>query len=175
MSFFLSLRRLAAVLAAAAALPACQQTCPLGMAPPPTFMLAFSADTLTSSGVGFRRAELRSAYLVRYNDAEFQSLIDTLRQPSASTANSTKPVFPIYYPPGHLPQFGLPDFVSQNASSRSFRLVVPAANRTYNISNIVLTQEPGESRCDGYHLTRREANVNGQLRDGLATQPILTK
>lgn len=171
----LPLRRLLAVLTASVALPACQQTCPANMSPPPTFMLAFSVDTLASTGVGFRKAELRSAYIVRYRDADFQSMDDTLRQPTAATANSTKPVFGIYYGSGYPPQFALPDFERQNTFAHSFRLVVPAANRIYDINNVVLKEEPGKNRCDGYHLTRREATVNGQLRDGVNTPPVLTR
>ncbi|MCI1189378.1 hypothetical protein MON38_18290 [Hymenobacter sp. DH14] len=169
------LRRLTAGLAAAVALPSCQQTCPLNMSPPPAFMLAFSTDTTETSGLGFRRAELLSAYLVRYAAADFQQPLDTLRQPSASTPlNNPKPVLAIYYSAGHPPQFAVPDYSTQS-SGPGYRLVVPAANRTFDISNIVLQQAPGENRCDGYRITRREATVNGQLRDGLNTPPLLTK
>ena len=177
MPLFFCVRRPLAVLAVAAAtLPACQGlTCPANMTSPPFLTLAFSTDTATTNGLGFRRAELRTAYLVRYSGADFQSLIDTLRQPSVATAKPTTPVFPIYYGAGYAPQFGIPDFVSQNTFARSFHLVVPAANRTFNISNIVLQQEPGKDRCDGYHLTRREVTIDGQLRDGLNNPPVLTR
>ena len=169
-------RQLAVLAVAAGALPACQGlTCPANSAPPPFLTLAFSTDTAATNGVGFRRAELRTAYLVRYSNPDFQSLIDTLWQPTAATKNSTKPVFPIHYGSGYPPQFALPDFVSQNTFARSFRLVVPAANRTFTLSNIVLQQEPGKNRCDGYRLTRREVTVDGQLRDGLNTPPVLTR
>lgn len=176
MLFSFPLRRLTAVLAAAVALPACQLNCPDNMAPLPVFMLAFSTDTVQGTGVGFRKAEVRSAYLVRYRDADFQSMDDTLRQPTAGTANSNKPILGIYYRPGYPPQFDLPTFERQNIYARSFRLVVPAANRTYDINNVVLKQEPSKSRCGGgERLTRREATVNGQLRDGLNTPPLLTR
>ena len=173
MRFSLPLRRLTTVLAAAVALPAC--SCPDNMGPPPTFTLAFSTDTLASTGIGFRKAEVRSAYIVRYRDADFQSMDDTLRQPTAVKSTSTKPLFHIYYGPGHPPLFEIPTFERQNIYARSFRLVVPAANRTYDINNVVLKQEPGGSRCSSERLTRREATVNGQLRDGLNTPPLLTK
>lgn len=173
MNFPLSLPRLAVVLIAA--LPACQQACPLNMSPPPTFMLAFSTDTTESAGLGFRRAEVRSAYLVHYRTADFQQPLDTLRQPSAITSpSSTKPVLAIYYSAGHPPQFAVPDYATTQAG-QSCRLVVPAVNRTYDISNVVLKQEPGETNCAGYRITRREAIVNGQLRDGLNTSPELTR
>lgn len=176
MPFSVPLRRLTAVLAAALALPACQQQpCPLNMSAPPTFMLAFSTDTAESSGLGFRRAEVRSAYLVHYRTADFQQPLDTLRQPSALISpNSTKPVLAIYHGTGHPPQFAVPDFATAQAG-QSCRLVVPAANRTYDITNVVLKQEPGETNCAGYRITRREATVNGQLRDGLTTPPELTR
>ena len=176
MRFSLSLRHLTVVLAAAMTLPACQQICPANTSPPPAFTLAFSTDTATSSSPGFRRAELRTAYLVRYSGADLQSLIDTLRQRTAAMPqNSTKPILYIFYGVGYPPEFYLPDFVSQNNFARSFRLVVPAANRTYDVTNIVLKEEPGKNRCDGSRLTRREATVNGQLRDGLNTPPVLTR
>jgi hypothetical protein len=175
MNISLLLRRLTAVLAAAVALPACQQTCPLNMAPPPTFMLAFSTDTTESSGLGFRRAEVRSAYLVRYRTASFQQPLDTLLQPTPLTPrNTTKPLLAVYYSAGHPPQFAVPDNGTPLAD-QSFRLVVPAANRTYDINNVVLKQEAGETRCSGYQITRREATVNGQFRDGLNTPPELTR
>ena len=175
MRFSLPLPRLTRVLAAAVTLLAGCSCPPNAMAPPPTFMLAFSTDTLAPGGAGFRKAELRTAYIVRYRDADFQSMDDTLRQRTAATANSTKPEFGIYYRPGYPPQFELPAFERQNTFARSFRLVVPAANRTYDINNVVLQEEPGKSRCDGDRLTRREATVNGQLRDGLNTPPVLTR
>jgi hypothetical protein len=175
MNISLPLRSLTAVLAAAVALPACQQTCPLGMAPPPTYMLAFSTDTTEGTGLGFRRAEVRSAYLVRYRTANFQQPLDTLLQPTPLTLrNTTKPLLGVYYSAGHPPQFAVPDNGTLLAN-QSFRLVVPAASRTYDISNVVLEQENDGTRCNGIHLTRREATVNGQLRDGLNTPPELTR
>ncbi|MBH8560158.1 hypothetical protein [Hymenobacter negativus] len=174
MNFSFPLARLAVVLTTLA-LPACQQACPLNMSPPPTFMLAFSTDTTKSSGLGFRRAEVRSAYLVHYRTADFQQPLDTLRQPGPNVSpGSTKPELAIYYPAGHPPQFAVPDYATAQAG-QSCRLIVPAANRTYDIGNVVLQQEPGETRCAGYRITRREATVNGQLRDGLNAPPELTR
>ena len=150
-------------------------SCPKNEPPPPQFMLAFSADTLAPGGVGFRKAEIRTAYLVRYRAADFQSFVDTLRQPTAATRNSTKPVFPVFYGPAHAPQFALDEYVSQNVFARSFRLVVPAASRTYDINNVVLEQTASSGRCAAPHLSRREATINGQRRDGLYNTPELTK
>lgn len=168
-------RPLAALLVAAGALPACQQICPANASPPPVFTLAFSTDIAKSSGFGFHRTEVRSAYLVHYGTADFQQPTDTLRQPAPATPlNSTRPVLAIYYGAGEPPQFAVPDYDNQQRAL-SYRLVVPAANRTFDISNVVLKQEPGKDRCDGYRLTRREATVNGQLRDDVNTPPVLTR
>jgi len=149
-------------------------SCPKNEPPPPQFMLAFSADTLAPGGVGFRKAEIRTAYLVRYRAADFQSLVNTLRQPTAATRNSTKPMFTVFYRPGYAPQFALNDYISQNVFARRFR-VVPAAGRTYDITNVVLEQTAGSGRCAVPHLSRRDAIVNGQRRDGLYNSPELTK
>ncbi|MBO2011857.1 hypothetical protein [Hymenobacter negativus] len=154
-------------------LTGCELSCPLNMPPPPTFILVFSTDTLTSTGAGFRRAELRSAYLVHYATADFQRPIDTLRQlRSPAPVGSAKPFLSLYYPFGHAPQFAVPDY---GTATSNYRLLVPAASRSYDITDIQLTQEPGEKRCDGYRITRREATVNGQRRDGLNNPPELTK
>lgn len=138
-------------------------------------MLAFNTDTAKSSGFGFHRTEVHSAYLVRYGTADFQQPTDTLRQPAPTTPlNGTRSVLAIYYGAGEPPQFAVPDYGNQQRAL-SYRLVVPAANRTFDISNVVLKQEPGKDRCDGYRLTHREATVNDQLRDGVNTPPVLTR
>ena len=148
-------------------------SCPPNAVAPPTFMLAFGTDTLAGTGVGFRRAEVRSAYLVRYAKSDFQQLIDTLRQPTAQLG--TKPTLAVYYRAQYPAQFDLPSFINQNTTALSYRLVVPAASRSYDISNVILEQSAGSSRCDNEHLTRREATINGQRRDGLTNIPELTK
>ncbi|MDB5233112.1 MAG: hypothetical protein JWR44_105 [Hymenobacter sp.] len=156
------------------ALVGCEISCPPNMTAPPAFTVAFSTDTLAAQGGGFRRAELRSAYLIRYTTATFQQPLDTLRQPSLpASASSTKPFFAIYFPAQGPAQFSVPP----NGPSFliSYRLMVPSAGRSYDISNIAIEQAPGSGRCDGYRITRREATINGQLRDGLNQPPELTK
>lgn len=138
---------------------------------PPRFSLAFSTDT-AASGAGFRRAEVRSAYLVRYAAGDFQQVLDTLRQrPTTATAN----VFNVYYISSNPPQFEVMDYVRQNVFARSFRLVVPAANRTYDIANLVTERKSSGGRCPVNQTTRLEATVNGQRRDALGQLPLLTK
>lgn len=150
--------------------------CPKADLAPPQFMLAFSTDTLASGGLGFRRAEVRSAYLVRYAGPAWQQPVDTLRAPTLRSG--TSPVLAIYYYRAdnpHPPQFALPDYVSQNVFARSFRLVVPAASRRYDIANLVLEQAAGRGRCPLTYTTRNEATVNGQRHDALNQVPELTK
>ncbi|MBF9143785.1 hypothetical protein [Hymenobacter properus] len=162
-----------ALAAGLAALTGC--SCGYNEPPPPQFMLAFSPDTLTSAGVGFRRVEIRSAYLVRYDDANLQTMLDTLRQPTPATAKSTTALFPVYYMKDQPAQFVVPAFVRQNVNARSFRLVVPLANRSYDITNVVLEQTAGSGRCSAPRVSRKEATVNGQRRDALNQVPQLTK
>lgn len=157
----------------ALSLTGCQQVCPPNVTAPPVLMLAFSTDTLTSTGLGFRRAEVRSAYLVRYGTADLRQPLDTLRQPTS--IKGTKSVLRVYYDAQHPPQFAVPDYGRQSGEATSFRLLVPAASRTYDITDVAIEQVPGNNRCDGYRISRREAHVNGQLRDGVNQVPELVK
>ncbi|MBJ6111000.1 hypothetical protein JAO73_18400 [Hymenobacter sp. BT523] len=174
MMFSFSIRLALAGLTIASALTACEQvtTCPLAIPAPAVLPLALSTDTLPAPGVGFRKAEWRTAYLVRYATNDFQRPIDTLRQPAATKGN--RPVLFVYANGQDPPQFGVPQS-GPDAQSESYRLVIPAANRQYDINNIVLTTEPGRSQCDGYRITSRHVTVNGQVRDALASPPLLTK
>ena len=162
----------ALTLVAGMAVSGCE--CDKNSPPPPQFQLAFSPDTL-GAGLGFRRAEVRSAYLIRYRTPDYQQPADTLRQPTAASAAGTAPVLEIHYSPQHPPQFAVNAYVAQNVTARSFRLVVPAARRSYDITNIVLVQIAGNGRCSAPRTTHNEATVNGQLRDALDQLPELTK
>ena len=143
--------------------------------PPPQLALAFSTDTLASGGIGFRLAEIRSAYLVRYATADFQQPLDTLRRPVPNTG--ARQVLQIEYSYQRPPQFEVPVGVAQNVVARSFRLEVPAANRRYDITDVVLETETlyADQPCPSYRPVRREALVNGQRRDGIGQAPELTK
>ena len=157
------------LLAGLAALAGC--SCPYYDSGPPQLTLAFGTDTL-ANGLGFRRAEVRSAYLVRYAATDLPQMLDTLRQPTAPTSVNARA---LYFSREHPPIFALPEYVRQNIFARSFRLVVPAASRSYDITNIVIEHTASGGRCSMDRITRQEVTVNGLRRDALNQVPELTK
>ena len=147
----------------------CQEPNPL----PNSFLLAFSTDTLSPTGVGFRRAEIRSAYLVEYATATLQQPLDTLH-PNTGRPGPGR-FLEVYYGTGRqAPMFELRG-AGRRADAQSFRLVVPAGGRRYNITNVVLEFATGPGKCPEYTVTRKEATVNGQRREALGEIPGLTK
>ncbi len=160
----------AGLLALAGCARGCQEPSPF----PDSFPLAFGADTVRSNGTGFRRAEVRSAYLVRYATTDLQQPLDTLH---ANTGRGGGRLFlDVYYPSS---SDGRPGFDLRGSSSRSdahsFRLLVPAAGRTYDITAVVLEYATGPGKCPEYRVTRREATINGQRREALTSIPELSK
>ncbi|WP_310395946.1 hypothetical protein [Hymenobacter sp.] len=125
--------------------------------------------------MGFRLSEIRSAYMVRYASADFQQPLDTLRRPVPNVG--ARQSLQIEYSYQRPPQFEVPVNVGQNVVARSFRLEVPAANRRYDITDVVLETETlyADQPCPNYRLVLRNALVNGQRRDGISQAPELTK
>ncbi|MEJ7664034.1 MAG: hypothetical protein WKG07_33140 [Hymenobacter sp.] len=127
--------------------------CPLYLPSPLPFGLAFSTDTL-GAGKGFRKAEAFSAYLVRYRDTSLTQPLDTLRAqdkvPKAFTYVGKTMFLNILATDG-------PD------GFRGYRLAVPAAQRSYDITDIVL-EYGGISECTR-SINRLDALVNGQRVD----------
>ena len=150
-------------------------SCPdYDVASPPEFTLGFSTDTLASGSVGFRRVEVRSAYLVRYVSPDLRQPLDTLRQLPAGVV--TRPKLEIYYSSQGPPVVVLREHrASPTVSVRSFRLAVPAANRQFDITSLVREQGTSGGRCPYPITIRNEATVNGQRRDALQQVPELTK
>ena len=146
------------VLAAGLAFGGCKKTspdapCPLYLPSPLPFGMALSTDTL-GTGKGFRQAEAFSAYLVRYRDANLTQPLDTLRAqdkvPKAFTYVGKTMFINI------LATDGLNGY-------RGYRLAVPAAQRSYDITDIVL-EYGGTSECTR-SINRLDALVNGQRAD----------
>lgn len=138
--------------AASQALSSCKKCAPSEPGPLP-FGLVFSTDTL-GAGLGFRRAEAFSAYLVRYRGTNLSEPLDTLRPQDKVPAA-------FYYVDKTL-------FCNFPASAgatdpRSYRLEVPAAKRRYDITDIVL-QYGGVSDCTR-SIDRLDALLNGQRVD----------
>lgn len=152
--------RLAALLALAAglALGGCKKSspeapCPLALTGPLPLGLAFSTDTV-GTGLGFRKAEAFSAYLVRYKGPGQTEPLDTLRpQDKVPTAFCyvDKTLFCNILA------------IENPTGPRSYRLVVPAAQRRYDIADIVL-EYGGVENCTRT-ISRFDALVNGQRVD----------
>lgn len=122
--------------------------------------LAFSLDSLT--GRGYRRAELRTAYVVRYTDVQAHQVLDTLRQPTAIT---------LYWPQAQLGLLYVAAPASALAPARSFRVVVPAAARTYDLTNLEVTVSQDNCGCINARL--RSLYLDGELRETTATTKVL--
>jgi len=146
---------LAGSLAALAGLGSgCRSKCDgrMNSMPPPAFGLVFSTDTL-GAGKGFRKAEVLSAYAVRYAGADLTEPLDTVR------ANQRGNVF--YYVDRTL--FCNFPINSLATGPHSYRVEVPAAQRRYDVKDIVL-QYGGVSDCTT-SLDRLDALLNGQRVD----------
>lgn len=145
-------------LAAGLAFGGCKKSSPDAPCPPILpellpFGMAFSTDTL-GMGKGFRQAEAFSAYLVRYRDANLTQPLDTLRAQDKV--------------PRAFTYVGRTMFVNILATDgltgyRSYRLAVPAAQRSYDITDIVL-EYGGTSECTR-SINRLDALVDGQRVD----------
>lgn len=133
----------------------------------------FSTDTL-AAGSGFRRAELRSAYLVQYLDADLTRPADTLRQPAPGTpAAASTAYFQLYSSPPN--SFGL-YFQKSGSTVRpgSFRVVVPASQRSFDISQPDLELAERDDRCGGQYVRRVRFTLNGQpLNQEPTTTPVV--
>lgn len=163
----------AAGLALALPLPACRRGCQEPYPLPDSFTVSFSTDTLGGASVGFRLAEVRSAYLVTYAADDLRQPLDTLYAYTGRGGN--RRVLDIYsYGNSRAPSFSLGGS-SRRPQERSFRLLVPRASRSYDITNVVLDLAAGSGPCPSFTITRKEATINGQRRDALTEIPVLTK
>ena len=139
-------------LAAGLAFGGCKKCLPNNPGPLP-FGLAFSTDTL-GTGKGFHQAEAFSAYLVRYRGADFTQPLDTLR--------AQDKVPRVFYYVDRTMFCNFPA-ISGSDGPGSYRLAVPAAQRNYDITDIVL-EYGGTSECTR-SINRLDALVNGQRAD----------
>lgn len=89
----------------------------------------FSADTLT--GQGFRQQEVRSVYVVAYQDNKLTQPVDTFRLPPATRPKLVlfdKRRIQLYF-----------DGDSIQGRPAYYRIVVPAAQRHFDVQRIALT------------------------------------
>ncbi|GAB2791099.1 hypothetical protein GCM10027175_32170 [Hymenobacter latericoloratus] len=136
----------------------------------------FSADTL-AAGPGFRRAELRSAYLVQYLDADLTLPADTLWQLAPGTPSTASTG---YFQVSAFPtnSFGL--YFQKSGSAvypGSFRVVVPTSQRSFDIRQPDLELVERDDRCGGQYVSRVRFTLNGELldREPTTTPIILSK
>ncbi|MCC3158038.1 hypothetical protein LJ737_12380 [Hymenobacter sp. 15J16-1T3B] len=122
--------------------------------------LAFSVDSL--SGRGYRRAELRTAYVVRYTDRQARQVLDTLRQPNGIT---------LYWPQGQLGLLYVAAPTAALAPAHSFRVVVPAAARAYNLTEVDVRVDHDKCGCTNAYL--RGLTIDGQRRETTSTTQVL--
>ncbi|RYU79301.1 hypothetical protein [Hymenobacter persicinus] len=124
-------------------------------------LVQFTFDT-DSLQTGFRKAEINSAYVVRYRAPGFATPLDTVRQRSGPDR------MPQFY------QFGYaaltlnalfaprPDQPGAPFTAYSYRIVVPAANRRYDVTELELAGETRGSRCcQCYRNTRKSLRLDG--------------
>jgi len=118
-----------------------------------TLTLHFDLDSLQG---GFRRAEVRSAYVVRYALNAYQQPLDTVRQRFNSgylDFYATQALQPLYL-------FAVrPEATATTAYS--YRVVVPAVGRQYDVTDVELVYEKGKGCCACERLTRRRFRLDG--------------
>ncbi|MBC6697587.1 hypothetical protein [Hymenobacter sp. BT190] len=114
--------------------------------------LRFDADSLNG---GFRWSEVRSAYVVRYTLNNYQQPLDTVwLQQNSPYLYSTS--FGVSLNEVFLPRPGN----SLRFNQYSYRVLVPAAQRQYDVTNIELAFEEGKGCCACSQLTRRRFQLN---------------
>ncbi len=134
--------------------------CDCGDEGPAEVALRFNADTL--GGPGFRQAEIRTAYLIRYAGT-LTNTIDTLRQ---RTAGQSSTLESLNIQPGVGASVWLRPYTYANLPVGSYRLVVPAANRTFDITDIDIQTRTGSEPCGCLFVERLDFSLNGQRKDG---------
>ncbi|WP_426061514.1 hypothetical protein [Hymenobacter sp. B1770] len=117
--------------------------------------LAFDRDSLQG---GFRKAEINGGYAVRYTAPGFNMPIDTLRQ-SRNSVDFYRSGFSL----GMLPWPRLLNTTPYNLNEHNYRFVLPAINRTYDISNVEIVTGPGNTKscCSCGENVRRRFVLNG--------------
>lgn len=139
--------------------------CPDVDVAPVQFTLQFSTDTL-GAGRGFRTTELRDSYLVRYEDNNFQNLVDTIRTYSEALPRDG---YQLDFPgPGFPPQLYLPFYYpgrynNYYVEAKSFALHI--GPDVFQLNSFDLQQSQRGFRCPVTHVDHYYAVINGQRID----------
>lgn len=127
-------------------------------------LFRLDADTLRN---GFRQAEVASAYVVRYANPDFTQPRDTVRQSFRQ----------VYQGLGYTNRdvvlnlvFGNKITSAAQFLNSSYRIVVPAANREFDVSNLEISTEDGTDCCPCSYNTRRRYFLDSRpiVADGAA-------
>lgn len=100
----------------------------------------FSADSL--NGSGFRRTQVKGAYLVRFAAAQAAQVLDTLRQPRLTSSPDSEYFYVNYYLGSSADLTFFLDGRSTTRSGqtvRSFDVVVPSVPAVYHVTNLDVT------------------------------------
>lgn len=119
-------------------------------------VVVFDRDSLRG---GFRKAEIDGGYAVRYTAPGFTAPIDTVRQ-----ARNGADFYHGLISLGMLPWPKLLAGTSpRSLAAYSYRFVLPAPNRTYDLGSVELQTGPGntESCCSCGENVRRRFTLNG--------------
>ena len=121
--------------------------------------VVFFADQDSLRG-GFRKAELRGAYAVRYAPPGFAGPADTAKLNLASTAFNSHYISLMAL--RWLPRPGAQP-APQAFTGYNYRFVLPKVNRIYDVSNLDVTTELTSGCCACPVNTRRRFMLNGNL------------
>jgi hypothetical protein len=115
---------------------------------------------LDSAGTGFRAAELRGAYVVRYKRPGFGAARDTVRRlatPGNGFGRYYLALFQLRWP-----RAVAGSYVVDTLQAHNYRVVLPAANRQYNLADLELrSQISTEGCCACPRNVRRRLLLNG--------------
>ncbi|GAA4372046.1 hypothetical protein [Hymenobacter koreensis] len=137
-----------------------------------TFRLPINTDSL--SGRGFRAAELRSAYLLAYATPNLLGQPDTFRQPlPQATSIISGQYLDIRNDYVYL------EGLARNPAGelvKSYRLRVPVANRSFELTDLDVKVGGGGGRCGCKHTKRKELTLDGQRVDAeKSPMPMLNR
>jgi hypothetical protein len=133
--------------------------------------MRFKFDPDSLSGRGFRSAEVRTAYMIRYTDAQATELLDTLRQPRRYLLPPDSAYFSVIYQPRSyidftflLDGFGL---TGNGKTVKSYRVIVPATGSAYAITDVSIDLKNSNLplSCGCSTIKRKSFTIDGQKVD----------
>jgi hypothetical protein len=118
----------------------------------------FDTDT-TATGRGFRKQEVQTAYVVVYSGAGLTQPSDTMRQLPAGSPLSTSSLTISTAPPN---SFLLVFQEGRTGGFPSYRIVVPASQRNFDITDGVVDFKENKDRCKSVSIQQIRFTLDGQ-------------